>query len=168
MQDWIKRALEDLRKASVIQFVVTLMLVFSFVGYEITRGLSPITTTAILYWENGFTTEDLERSNLHTLCDRFDSWPMSAFIEKNSLIEKRCKILKRRHMTRTSADWLLYQKRVEGIKNGKANNISLEPKLPTLELLLTSPRDDKRLPDSNNLRPGMEVPRKEPEDTVGP
>lgn len=120
MNDWIAKALGDLKRGSWIQFVFTVILIIAVTGYEVTRSLSPITTSTILYWEDGFTNAEIERSNIHTLCDRLNGWPMNVFIEQDPVIKDRCKVLKRRHMLRTADDWKLYQERVKKLQAKKA------------------------------------------------
>lgn len=119
MNEWLQKILDDIRRGSLLQFIITVVLIVLFTGYEVGKSISPITTTALLYWEDGFTNEEIERSSLHGICDRLDMWPMSVFIEKDNAIDLKCKVLKSRHMTRTASDWVLYQKRVLALRAKK-------------------------------------------------
>lgn len=119
MNDWIIKILDDIKKGSAIQFVATVFVIVCLTGYEVSRGLSPITTTAILYWDGGFTEEELERSRLHGLCDNMSNWPMSAFAKADKALKDKCALLKRRHMLRTSEDWINYQRKARQLRASK-------------------------------------------------
>lgn len=111
MDVWITILINDIKKGSILQFIFTVLLVIGMTGYEVSRTLRPITSTAILYWENGITTEEIERSSFHELCEGMTSWPMSLFIGDSKTLEDKCTTLKNRHMLRTAADWQAYQYR---------------------------------------------------------
>ncbi len=131
MDGWITAILRDIRKGSMVQFIATFILVVLFTGYEVTRGLSPITTTALMYWDGGFTEEELERSSLHNLCDKMRTWPMSIFVEQDKKLTDKCKVLKRRHILRTSADWKLYQQKVKALNAMRPKSNSVDVKSST-------------------------------------
>ena len=116
MNDWIKKILDDIKKGSAIQFGVTIFFIVVVAGYAVQRGLSPIATTAILYWEGGLTEEELERSRLHGLCDNMNNWTMSAFGELDKVFIEKCALLKHRHKLRSFDDWSNYRREATRLK----------------------------------------------------
>lgn len=133
MNEWIIRVIDDIKKGSIIQFAATVFIIVVLVGYEVNRNISPLATTAILYWDGGFTDEEIERSRLHGLCDSMESWPMATFSERDPKLKDKCAILKRRHMIRTSTDWKEYQARARLLKekaNGKVLKKLISPAIP--------------------------------------
>lgn len=150
MNELITRILNDIKKGSVIQFVMTLFMIVGVTGYVVDRGLSPIVTTAILYWEGGFTEAELERSRLYGLCDNMRSWPMSTFSRVDTKITDKCKVLKRRHKLRTSSDWREYQKRAKELKLSK-DRVPDVPKAPDTPVT-HSTAVKGRTPKENGIR----------------
>ena len=116
MQQLLILILQDLKKGSVIQFVGTVLLVSIVAVYSSLKMTYPIASTALLYWEDGITTEEIEKSELYLLCNEYKKWPANMFMEENGVIKDRCSVLTTRHLTRTASEWGVYQKRARKLK----------------------------------------------------
>ena len=116
MGDWVRKIKADIKRGSITQLLFSTILAFTLMTYLLSTALQPLTNTILLYWEDGFTTEELERSDIHRLCENYTQWPMSTFLTQSDVMLARCEMMRDRHALRTKMDWDLYQDNLKRIR----------------------------------------------------